>query len=123
MLTLRTMLHLLRRRPPALEGYEALVAGHFRRRGRFVLRACEEYLQGCPVGTLDAEARATEEAAEGDSGRRQPCSAGLRLALNGIVPRLVEAFTEMGAADGCEQFGRLRLPLAGGGGAVAPTCI
>ncbi|CAD6272841.1 unnamed protein product [Miscanthus lutarioriparius] len=113
-LTLRTMLHLLRR-PPA--GYEALVAGHFRRRGRFVLRACEAYLQGCPVGTLDAEARAT---AEGEGGRR-PCSTGLRLALNGIVPRLVEAFTEIGA-DGCEQFGRLRLPLTGSG-AVAPPCI
>jgi len=103
-LTLRTMLHLLRR-PPV--GYKALVAFHFRRRGRFVLRACEVYLQGCPVGTLDAEARAT---AEGEGGWR-PCSAGLRLALNGIVPRLVEAFTEIGA-DGCEQFGRLRLPLA-----------
>ncbi|CAN6326731.1 unnamed protein product [Urochloa humidicola] len=88
MLNLRTMLHLLRR-PPA--GFEELVRGHFRRRGRFVLRACEAYLQGCPVGTLDADACATAE-----SGQR-PCSTGLRLALTGIMPRLVEAFTEIDA--------------------------
>ncbi|RCV35760.1 hypothetical protein SETIT_7G266000v2 [Setaria italica] len=106
-LALRTMLHLLRR-PPA--GFEALVWGHFRRRGRFVLRACEAYLmQGCPVGTLDADACATAE-----SGDRRPCSAGLRLALAGVVPRLIEAFTEIGA-DGFEEFDRLRLQLGGGG--------
>ncbi|CAL4902879.1 unnamed protein product [Urochloa decumbens] len=91
MLSLRTMLHLLRR-PPA--GFEELVRGHFRRRGRFVLRACEAYLQGCPVGTLDADAQATVGSSQ------RPCSAGLRLALTGIVPRLVEAFTEIDA-DGC----------------------
>ncbi|CAL4957998.1 unnamed protein product [Urochloa decumbens] len=98
-LNLRTMLHLLRR-PPA--GFEALVRDHFRRRARFVLRACETYMQGCPIGMLDADARTT--AAE--SGQR-PCSAGLRLALTGILPRLVEVFTEIDA-DGCEQFDRLR---------------
>ena len=54
LLTLRTMLHLLRH-PPA--GFEALVEGHFRRRGRLVLRACAAYIQTrCPVGSLDAEA-------------------------------------------------------------------
>jgi ubiquitin-conjugating enzyme E2 O len=105
---LRTMLHLLRR-PPA--GFEALVRGHFRHRGRFVLRACEAYLVlGCPVGTLDADARTTAERAE-----RRPCSfTGLRLALAGVVPRLVEAFAEIGA-DGCEEFDRLRIELGGGG--------
>ncbi|CAL5096989.1 unnamed protein product [Urochloa decumbens] len=91
MLNLRTMLHLLRR-PPA--GFEELVRVHFRRRGRSVLRACEAYLKGCPVGLLDADARATAESGE------RPCSAGLKLALTGIVPRLVEAFAEINA-DGC----------------------
>jgi hypothetical protein len=38
------------------------------------------------------------------------------------VPRLVEAFTEIGD-DGCEQFGRLRLPLAGGEAVAPPPCI
>jgi len=43
LLTLQTMLHLLRR-PPA--GFEELVTGHFRRRGQHVLRACESYIPG-----------------------------------------------------------------------------
>ncbi|CAL4902882.1 unnamed protein product [Urochloa decumbens] len=106
-LNLRTMLHLLRR-PPA--GFEELVRGHFRRRGRFVLRACDAYLKGCPVGLLDADACATAE-----SGQRA-CSAGLRLALTGIVPRLVEAFTEIDA-DGCDG---LRDSLRSAGGLVPP---
>ncbi|OEL31685.1 putative ubiquitin-conjugating enzyme E2 38 [Dichanthelium oligosanthes] len=66
------------------------------------------YLQGCPVGTLDADACATAESGE------RPCSAGLRLAVTGVVPRLIEAFSEIGA-DGCEQFDRLPLQLGCGG--------
>ncbi|XP_062202084.1 probable ubiquitin-conjugating enzyme E2 23 [Phragmites australis] len=98
LLTLQTMLHLLRR-PPA--GFEAFVRHHFHHRGRHVLRACEAYLAGCLVGTLDGEARATELS------RKRPCSVGFRLALANVVPRLVEAFNEIDA-DGCEQFDRLR---------------
>ncbi|TVU48866.1 hypothetical protein EJB05_00147, partial [Eragrostis curvula] len=93
LLTLQTMLHLLRR-PPA--GFEAFIREHFRRRGQHVLRACEVYLtDGCTVGTLDGEARPTEVSTE------RPCSAGFRLALGNIVPRLVEMFKEIGA-DGCQ---------------------
>ncbi|XP_039841194.1 probable ubiquitin-conjugating enzyme E2 23 [Panicum virgatum] len=51
------------------------------------------------VGTLGGEARAA------DQGRS---SAGFRLALARVVPRLVEAFAAIGA-DGCEEFDRLRL--------------
>ncbi|XP_073367666.1 probable ubiquitin-conjugating enzyme E2 23 [Aegilops tauschii subsp. strangulata] len=43
LLTLRTMLHLLRRPP---RGFEEFVKEHFRHRGRFVLRACNAWLQG-----------------------------------------------------------------------------
>jgi len=97
LLTLRTVLHLLRR-PPA--GCEEPVRRHFRRRGRFVLRACEAYLhKGCPVGTLDADACAVTEG----SSSQQTCSTGFRLAVARIMPRLVEAFVAIGA-DGCEQF-------------------
>jgi ubiquitin-conjugating enzyme E2 O len=98
LLTLQTMLHLLRR-PPA--GFEELVTGHFRRRGQHVLRACEAYLEGCRVGTLDGEARAT------DGSRERPCSAGFRLALLNLLPRLVDAFDGIGV-QGFEQFHRSR---------------
>ncbi|KAK3137462.1 hypothetical protein QOZ80_5BG0452540 [Eleusine coracana subsp. coracana] len=103
LLSLRTVALLLRR-PPA--GFEQLVEGHFRRRGRFVIKACEAYLQkGCYVGTLGDDARVVKE----EEGMRRTCSsAGFRLALAKFVPRLVEAFTKIGA-DGCEQFNRVLL--------------
>ncbi|GJM94911.1 hypothetical protein PR202_ga11595 [Eleusine coracana subsp. coracana] len=53
LLTLRSMLYVLRW-PPA--GFEELVRDHFRRRGKFVILACQAYLhKACTVGTLDAE--------------------------------------------------------------------
>ncbi|TVU17593.1 hypothetical protein EJB05_33637, partial [Eragrostis curvula] len=95
LLALRTMLHLLRR-PPA--GFEELVRRHFRRRGRFVLRACEAYLrEACPVGMLDEEANTTEVS----SGRT--CSAGFRLVVARFMPQLIESFTAIDA-NGYHQF-------------------
>ncbi|XP_037481776.1 probable ubiquitin-conjugating enzyme E2 23 [Triticum dicoccoides] len=91
LLTLRTMLHLLRR-PPL--GFEEFVRDHFRRRGTFILRDCEACLQGCDVGTLCSEACATKRSSE------RQCSPGLRFTLANLVPRLVAAFTEIGV-EGC----------------------
>ncbi|GJN39484.1 hypothetical protein PR202_gb28606 [Eleusine coracana subsp. coracana] len=87
LLTLQTMLHLLRRPPSDLMG------DHFR----------HPYLEGgCLVGTLDVEANATEASLD------RPCSAAFRLALANIVPRIAEALIDIGA-QGCEQFNRLRV--------------
>ena len=94
LLNLQTMIHLLRR-PPA--GFEDFVRNHFLHRARHVLLACKAYLEGRLVGTLGGEARAA------DQGRS--CSAGFRLALANVVPRLVEAFAAIGA-HGCEEFDR-----------------
>ncbi|GJN35587.1 hypothetical protein PR202_gb24378 [Eleusine coracana subsp. coracana] len=93
LLSIQTMLQLLRR-PPA--GFEAFVRDHFRRRGQHVLRACEAYLDGCTVGTLDCEAHPTELSKE------RPSSAGFRLALANIVPRLLQVFKEIGADVQCD---------------------
>ncbi|KAF7020456.1 hypothetical protein CFC21_033550 [Triticum aestivum] len=90
LLTLRTMQHLLRRPP---RGFEEFVKEHFRRRGKFVLRTCNVWLQGNVVD----DAHAIEAT------RKRPCSAGLRLALTNMMPSLVAAFTEIGAV-GCEEF-------------------
>lgn len=101
LLSLRTMLHQLRRPPTE---FEELVRWHFRRRGRFVLRACEAYLKnGFPVGTLDNEAHTVTEKISD-----RTCSAGFRLALARFMTRLVEAFTAI-AADECDQFDRFLL--------------
>ncbi|XP_047063546.1 probable ubiquitin-conjugating enzyme E2 23 [Lolium rigidum] len=99
LLNLRTMLYLLRRPP---QGFEEFVKDHFRRRGRFVLKTCEACLQGCAIGTLAGDAHVTK------ADKEQPCSAGLKLALSNLVPRLVAAFSNIGA-EGCDDF-QLREP-------------
>ncbi|KAM0889689.1 hypothetical protein ACQ4PT_027611 [Festuca glaucescens] len=101
LLTLRTMLYLLRRPP---QGFEVFVKDHFGRRGRFVLGTCEAYLQGCVDGMHMEDDNATE------AGKEWPCSAGLKLALVNMVPSLRTAFKELGA-NGCEVFQKLRVPL------------
>ncbi|KAM0834397.1 hypothetical protein ACQ4PT_063648 [Festuca glaucescens] len=93
LLSLRTILHVLRRPP---RGFEEFVKDHFRRQGRFVLTTCDACLRGCVVGNAHAT-----EASKG-----QPCSAGLKLALANLLPILVAAFTEIGA-QGCEEFEKL----------------
>ncbi|KAM0822855.1 hypothetical protein ACQ4PT_071247 [Festuca glaucescens] len=93
LLSLRTILHVLRRPP---RGFEEFVKDHFRRQGRFVLTTCDACLRGCIVGNAHAT-----EASKG-----QPCSAGLKLALANMLPILVAAFTEIGA-QGCEEFKKL----------------
>ncbi|KAM0850782.1 hypothetical protein ACQ4PT_052853 [Festuca glaucescens] len=90
LLSLRTILHVLRRPP---RGFEEFVKDHFRRQGRFVLRTCDACLHGCVVG----DAHSTK------ASRQQPCSVGLKLALAGLVPNLIAAFIEIGA-EGCEEF-------------------
>ncbi|GJN39482.1 hypothetical protein PR202_gb28604 [Eleusine coracana subsp. coracana] len=100
LLTLQTMLHLLCR-PPS--GFKDLVRDHFRCCGRYVLRACQAYLEGgCLVGRLDAEENATEASLE------HPCSMGFCLALANTVPRITEALIDIGA-QGCDQFNGLRV--------------
>ncbi|KAK3140450.1 hypothetical protein QOZ80_5AG0401190 [Eleusine coracana subsp. coracana] len=95
LLTLRSMLYVLRW-PPA--GFEELVRDHFRRRGKFVIRACQAYLhKACTVGTLDAEGCPTEMSSD-----QQTCSAGFKCAVAGFLPRLFKAFTAIGA-EGFEQ--------------------
>nr|CAB3465991.1 unnamed protein product [Digitaria exilis] len=92
---LHTMLHLIRR-PPV--GFEAFVKEHFYRHGRQILQACQAYLQeACPVATLNGDSCPTDER------REQSCSKGFRLALATVVPRLVEAFSGIGA-QGCNEF-------------------
>ncbi|KAM0826692.1 hypothetical protein ACQ4PT_068703 [Festuca glaucescens] len=93
LLSLRTMLHVLRRPP---QGFEEFVKAHFRRQGRFVLTTCDAFLRGCVVGN----AHATE------ASKKQPCSAGLKLALANMLPILVAAFIEIGAQRR-EEFKKL----------------
>ncbi|WOK94673.1 putative ubiquitin-conjugating enzyme E2 23 [Canna indica] len=96
LLNLKSMLYLLRRPPMHFEDF---VKDHFRRRGHYILKACEAYMGGCVIGSLTMDASVTEKS------REYSCSVGFKLTLAKILPRLIHAFNEVGAD--CHQFERL----------------
>ncbi|KAM0827877.1 hypothetical protein ACQ4PT_067899 [Festuca glaucescens] len=101
LLTLRSMLHLLCRPP---QEFEEFIKDHFRRRGRFVLRTCVEYLQECVDARVLGEANGTA------GGIDRPCSVGLKLALANVITSLVAAFIEIDV-EGCKEFEKMIVSL------------
>lgn len=97
LLNLKTMLYLLRRPPMH---FEEFVKDHFRRRGHYILKACEAYMEGCVIGSLTKDACTTEKS------RENSCSVGFKLTLAKILPRLIAAFKEVGVD--CCQFEHLQ---------------
>uniref|UniRef100_A0A0D9UWA6 E2 ubiquitin-conjugating enzyme n=1 Tax=Leersia perrieri TaxID=77586 RepID=A0A0D9UWA6_9ORYZ len=96
LLSLKSMLYILRRPPMHFEDF---VKSHFSKRGNYILKACDAYLQGNVVGTLTDDACATERSKE------HSCSVGFKLALAKILPRLITALKDVGA--NCEQYEHL----------------
>jgi ubiquitin-conjugating enzyme E2 O len=83
----------------SLQHFEDFVKSHFRKRGHYILKACEAYLQGNVVGTLTNDACTTDRSKEHSS------SVGFKLALAKILPRLITALKETGAD--CNQYEHL----------------
>ncbi|XP_044974445.1 probable ubiquitin-conjugating enzyme E2 23 isoform X1 [Hordeum vulgare subsp. vulgare] len=96
LLSVKSMLYILRR-PPM--NFEDFVKSHFCKRGHYILKACEAYLQGAVVGTLNDDACPT------DSNKEYSCSMGFKLALGKILPRLITALKDIGAD--CSQYEHL----------------
>ncbi|XP_042448509.1 probable ubiquitin-conjugating enzyme E2 23 isoform X2 [Zingiber officinale] len=96
LLNLKTMLYLLRRPPMHFEDF---VKDHFCRRGHYIIKTCETYMEGCVVGSLTSDACLTEKS------REHACSVGFKLTLAKILPRLISSFREVGAD--CHQFEHL----------------
>lgn len=96
LLSLKSMLYILRRPPMHFEDF---VKSHFRKRGHYILKACEAYLQGNVVGTL------TDDACTTDRSKEHSSSVGFKLALGKILPRLITALKETGAD--CDQYEHL----------------
>ena len=109
--SLKTMMGLLRKPP---RHCEALIRDHFAKRRDAILAACDAYQGGCPVGAYvhrGAEGGA-EEGAEGrgaSTGEIEPVaaarcsntappSAGFKLALGGLTPKLRKALDENASA-------------------------
>jgi ubiquitin-conjugating enzyme E2 O len=82
-----------------MQHFEDFAKSHFSKRGKYILKACEAYLQGNGVGTLTDDACTTERSKE------QPCSVGFKLALAKIMPRLITALKDAGA--NCDQYEHL----------------
>ncbi|XP_074329137.1 putative ubiquitin-conjugating enzyme E2 24 isoform X3 [Apium graveolens] len=82
----KSMLYLLRRPP---KHFEELVKEHFTRRCNCIVEACNAYMKGIPVGSAFEHTKLDEEFQKGSS-------TGFKIMLAKLLPKLVEAFSEIG---------------------------
>ncbi|KAK8564355.1 hypothetical protein V6N12_036481 [Hibiscus sabdariffa] len=97
LLNCKSMMHLLRKPP---KDFEELVKDHFRRRGYYILKACDAYMKGYLIGSL------TKDASISDANNADSNSVGFKLMLGKIVPKLLLALNEAGAD--CQEFKHLQ---------------
>ncbi|XAR72685.1 Ubiquitin--protein ligase [Bertholletia excelsa] len=97
LLNCKTMLYLMRRPP---KDFEELIRDHFRRRGYYILKACDAYMKGYLIGSLTKDASVSEKSDPNAN------SVGFKLMLAKIVPKLFLALSEVGAA--CHAFQHLQ---------------
>ncbi|KZV52392.1 hypothetical protein F511_33355 [Dorcoceras hygrometricum] len=96
LLNCKTMMYLMRKPPKDFEG---LVIKHFRKRGYYILKACDAYMKGQLIGSLTRDASVSSDS---DSNLN---SVGFKLMLAKVVPKLFDALTEVGAQ--CQDFKHL----------------
>ncbi|GAB2291926.1 Probable ubiquitin-conjugating enzyme E2 23 [Dionaea muscipula] len=97
LLNCKTMMYLLRKPP---KDFEDLVKDHFKRRGYYILKACDAYMKGYLIGSLSKDASITDKSDENAT------SVGFKLMLAKIVPRLFSALSEL-EVD-CNEFKHLQ---------------
>lgn len=97
LLNCKTMMYLIRKPP---KDFEELVKDHFRKRGYYILKACDAYMKGYLIGSL------TEDASVSDKSNANSTSVGFKLMLAKIVPKLFMALSEVGAD--CHDFRHLQ---------------
>ncbi|KAK6916734.1 Ubiquitin-conjugating enzyme E2 [Dillenia turbinata] len=96
LLNCKTMMYLMRKPP---KDFENLIKEHFKRRGYYILKACDAYMKGYLIGSL------TKDASISDENNANSTSAGFKLMLAKIVPKLFSSLKEVGAQ--CEGFEHL----------------
>ncbi|KAJ7978641.1 Ubiquitin-conjugating enzyme [Quillaja saponaria] len=97
LLNCKTMMYLMRRPP---KDFEALIKEHFKRRGYYILKACNAYMKGCLIASL------TKDATMSDKSNQNSTSVGFKLMLAKIAPKLFSALSEVGAD--CHEFKNLQ---------------
>ncbi|CAN1276422.1 Probable ubiquitin-conjugating enzyme E2 23 [Linum perenne] len=96
LLNCKTMMYLMRRPP---KDFEELVKEHFKKRGAYILKACDAYMKGSLIGSLKLDASASND----DSSNLT--SVGFKLMLTKIVPKLYTSLNEVGAD--CQEYNHL----------------
>ncbi|KAA8546118.1 hypothetical protein F0562_020431 [Nyssa sinensis] len=97
LLNCKTMMYVMRKPP---KDFEEFVRDHFRRRGYYILKACDAYMKGYLIGSL------TKDAYPSDESNANANSVGFKLMLAKIVPKLYSALNEVGAD--CHEFKHLQ---------------
>jgi len=82
-----------------VQHFEALVEEHFRQRSKHILLACTAYLEGAPIGCAFGGGNTQNENPKGTS-------AGFKIMLAKLFPKLVEAFSDKGID--CSQFAEMQ---------------
>lgn len=98
LLSCKSMLYILRRPP---KHFEMFVKEHFKKRGHYILRACDAYMKGAQVGSLSEDCMLLSNAGT-VSENQNTSSAGFKLMLRKIVPKLISALSETGVE--CQEF-------------------
>lgn len=73
---------------------------HYRKRGPFILKACDAYMKGHLIGSLAKDAAVVDSNANSNS-------VGFKLMLAKVLPKLLSALNEVGAE--CRDFEHLNL--------------
>lgn len=71
-----------------------LVKEHFKKRGHYILRACDAYLKGAPVGSLSEDCTLPPNVGA-ESQTQNSSSVGFKLMLIKTVPKLISAFMKL----------------------------
>ncbi|KAF7841266.1 putative ubiquitin-conjugating enzyme E2 23 [Senna tora] len=97
---LKTILHLIRKPP---KDFELLAKEHFRMRGPYILKACDAYMNGHLIGSLNRDASISEKSSQYST------SLGCKLMLAKFAPKLFAALS--GAGADCEEFKHMKESL------------
>ncbi|KAF7143438.1 hypothetical protein RHSIM_Rhsim05G0054000 [Rhododendron simsii] len=97
LLNCKTIMYLMRKMP---KDFEDLVREHFRRRGYYILKACDAYMKGYLIGSLTKDASLSERSIANAN------SVGFKLMMAKIVPKLLLSLNVIGAD--CDAFKHLQ---------------
>ncbi|KAL3628877.1 putative ubiquitin-conjugating enzyme E2 23 [Castilleja foliolosa] len=101
LLNCKTMMYQMRKPP---KDFEDLVTEHYKKRGYYILKACDAYMKGYLIGTLTKDALVSEDSNPNSN------SVGFKLMLSKVAPRLFDALKAIGA--NCQEHEHLKFSVS-----------